>query len=60
MRIWLVQLGGEGQYISHECHLEFSILEKPEKVLVANFNSIYEQEDIEDETLQMLVRPNQN
>jgi len=58
VRVWFVQLGGEGQYISHECHLEMSIMEKPDKTLSAQFASIYEQEEIEDETLQLIVHPN--
>ena len=46
--------------MSHQCHLELSILEQPDKVVAAQFNSIYEQEEIEDETLQMIVNPNKN
>mmetsp|Transcript_39562 Transcript_39562/g.38076 ORF Transcript_39562/g.38076 Transcript_39562/m.38076 type:complete len:292 (-) Transcript_39562:828-1703(-) len=57
VRVWHVQLGGQGEYVSHDCHLELSILEKPSKT-IAPTNSIYEQEDMEDEMLQMIINPN--
>jgi hypothetical protein len=43
VRIWLVKVGGEGTYISHDCLLELSIMEKP-NIKVGGTIGIYEQE----------------
>ena len=33
IRIWMVSLNGDGTYLSHNCHLEISIMDRPDKVI---------------------------
>jgi hypothetical protein len=53
VRLWLVTVGSEGAYIANELLIELNIMEKPSQTLGAKAAamSIYEQDDIDDETL---------
>lgn len=49
----------DGEFQTQEMIMELNIMEKTQHQIGINKKSIYEQEEIEDETLQMIVRPNQ-
>lgn len=57
VRVWVVQLNGDGTYAGQKCELELSIMEKPVQGIGIK-KSIYEQEELEDETLQLIIHPN--
>lgn len=52
-----MELGAEGAYLSHECKIELSIMDKP-NIKVGGVVGIYEREQLEDEDLELLVHPN--
>ena len=56
VRVWMVNVGAEGVYIGHECLIELSIMEKPN--IKMGTGGIYEQDQLEDEALELIVRPN--
>ena len=51
VRLWLVSTST----LEHECLLELSIMEKPS--IKVGMMSIYEQEQLDDETLEMVINP---
>jgi hypothetical protein len=53
----MVNVGAEGGYISHECLIELSIMEKP-NIKFSGAVGIYEQEQLDDEDLELIVHPN--
>lgn len=55
----MIELSGEGMYVNHQCLEELSIMQKQSQGL-GNKMSIYEQEELEDEALQMIIHPNRN
>lgn len=56
VRLWIVNVGGDGVYINYECLLELSIMEKP-NIKVGGPIGIYEQEQLDDEALELIVHP---
>ena len=58
VRIWIVHVGINGDYLSQELLHELNILDRPVNQSVKN--SIYTQDEIEDETLEQIMRPNKS
>lgn len=57
VRMWQVDVAGDGSYISHQQLFELNILESP-NMKIGGPVGIYEQEQLEDEALELIVHPN--
>lgn len=56
VRLWMVNVGGDGAFISQDCLLELSIGDKP-NIKMGGPIGIYEQEQLDDEALEFIVHP---
>ena len=56
VRLWLVNVSGDGALISHDCLVELNIMERP-NLKAGGPIGIYEQEQLDDEALELIVHP---
>ena len=57
VRLWQVDVGADGAFLNQQALFELNIMESP-NIKMGGPIGIYEQEQLEDEALEMIVHPN--